>query len=75
MDELDARVEEVLENTTAEKTKYTYLRAIARFVEWLHTSTDDDRGQTLFTSSFRELQTINAGTITSWLSRPPLRSP
>ncbi|ETL99369.1 hypothetical protein F442_04010, partial [Phytophthora nicotianae P10297] len=56
MDELDACVEEVLQNTTAEKTKYTYLRAIARFAEWLHTNTDDDRQQTLFTSSFRELQ-------------------
>ncbi|ETK88832.1 hypothetical protein L915_06970 [Phytophthora nicotianae] len=48
MDELDAHVEEVLENTTAEKTKYTYLRAIARFVEWLHTNTDDDRRHNYF---------------------------
>ncbi|KAG6941482.1 hypothetical protein JG688_00018650 [Phytophthora aleatoria] len=56
-------MEEVLENTTAEKTKYIYIRAIARFVEWLYANTEEDRRQSLFTSAFRELETTNGESI------------
>ncbi|KAF1782020.1 hypothetical protein GQ600_19626 [Phytophthora cactorum] len=52
MDDLDAR----LENTTAEKTKYTNIRAIARFVEWLYANTEEDRLQSLFTAHFVSLK-------------------
>ncbi|OWY94594.1 hypothetical protein PHMEG_00035630 [Phytophthora megakarya] len=48
IEDIDARVGEVLENTTAEKTKYIYLRALARFVEWLYINTDVNGRQTMF---------------------------
>ncbi|KAF1785673.1 hypothetical protein GQ600_8888 [Phytophthora cactorum] len=46
-----------------EKTKYIYIRAIARFVEWLYANTEEDRRQSLFTSAFRELEKANGESI------------
>ncbi|KAG6959890.1 hypothetical protein JG687_00008525 [Phytophthora cactorum] len=56
-------MEEVLENTTAAKTKYIYIRAIARVVEWLYANTEEDRRQSLFASAFREPGTTNGESI------------
>ncbi|KAF4136583.1 hypothetical protein GN958_ATG14258, partial [Phytophthora infestans] len=46
-------------NTTAERPKYTYIRAITRFVEYLYASADGDRRQS-FPAGFRELETVTA---------------
>ncbi|ETN10706.1 hypothetical protein PPTG_22685 [Phytophthora nicotianae INRA-310] len=69
---LDARVEEVLGNTTAGATKYVYLRALTRFIKWLYETSDEDRRQSLFAISLCDIETINADTIAEWFARPPV---
>ncbi|ETP48504.1 hypothetical protein F442_05762 [Phytophthora nicotianae P10297] len=75
MEALDARVGEVLGDTTARATKYVYIRALAHFVDWLYGHTDGSHRVVLFTRSFLELEQINNDTITQWFDRVPLTSP
>ncbi|ETP53806.1 hypothetical protein F442_01318 [Phytophthora nicotianae P10297] len=72
MEVRDARVEEVLGNTTAGATKYVYLRALTRFIKWLY---DEGRRESLFAISFCDIETISADTIAEWFARSPVVSP
>ncbi|ETN00746.1 hypothetical protein PPTG_24197 [Phytophthora nicotianae INRA-310] len=75
MEVLDARVEEVLGYTDAGATKYVYLQALTRFIKWLYETSDEDRRQSLFATSFCDIETINADTIAEWFARSPVVSP
>ncbi|KAJ8544432.1 hypothetical protein ON010_g11835 [Phytophthora cinnamomi] len=75
MEALDARVDEVLGNTTAASTKYVYCRALIQLVGWLYANTDRDHREVLFTRQFLALESVNDDSISQWFTREPLESP
>lgn len=69
MEALDARVDEVLGNTTAPATKYVYIREISRFVLWLYEHSDQQLDDVLVDGEIRQQLVLEH------LHRVPLVSP
>lgn len=75
MEELDARVDAVLSNTTTAGTKYVYIRSLIRFVQWLHEISTMDRRRELFVPEVLSDSALDGNAAQALLESTPVISP